>query len=223
MGIISGSIFLVVLKEADKNIVIDRIKKIKSNALINDSRPIWPMIILKTKKGWTGPKEVKGSFIEGTFRAHQVPIPISRNNPENLNILEEWLKSYRPWELFDENGTIIKEIKELAPKGNRRMGANPVANGGLLLKELKTPNFQNYAVEVPYPGEVMAQDMTELGKYVRDVIKLNEDNRNYEVASSEMMKIPKAIRFYDYYDTYNMDTYNQNRINDIVKIKKYSK
>lgn len=159
--------------------VINEIKKIKSS---NDNkRPIWPMIILKTPKGWTGPKVVDGKQVEGTFRAHQVPVSIDKANPTNLKLLENWLRSYHPEELFDENGTIIKEIKELAPKGNRRMGANPVANGGILLKELKTPNFQDYAVEVPYPGEVMAQDMMELGKYVRDVIKLNEEEHNFRV------------------------------------------
>lgn len=159
--------------------VINEIKKIKSSK--ENKRPIWPMIILKTSKGWTGPKVVDGKQVEGTFRAHQVPVSIDKDNPTNLKLLENWLRSYHPEELFDENGTIIKEIKELAPKGNRRMGANPVANGGLLLKELKTPNFQDYAVEVPYPGEVMAQDMMELGKYVRDVIKLNEEEHNFRV------------------------------------------
>lgn len=159
--------------------VINEIKKIKLSK--DNKRPIWPMIILKTPKGWTGPKVVDGKQIEGTFRAHQVPVSIDKDNPTNLKLLENWLRSYHPEELFDENGTIIKEIKELAPKGNRRMGANPVANGGLLLKELKIPNFQNYAVEVPYPGEVMAQDMMELGKYVRDVIKLNEEEHNFRV------------------------------------------
>ena len=159
--------------------VINEIKKIKLSK--DNKRPIWPMIILKTPKGWTGPKVVDGKQIEGTFRAHQVPVSIDKDNPTNLKLLENWLRSYHPEELFDENGTIIKEIKELAPKGNRRMGANPVANGGLLLKELKTPNFQDYAVEVPYPGEVMAQDMMELGKYVRDIIKLNEEEHNFRV------------------------------------------
>ena len=162
------------------DIVIDRIKKIKNNALINDSRPIWPMIILKTKKGWTGPKEVKGSFIEGTFRAHQVPIPISRNNPENLNILEEWLKSYRPWELFDENGRLIPELKELAPVGDHRMSANPNANGGILLRELRTPDFKDFGINVER-GITVAQDMKELGRYVRELIRLNEENRNFRV------------------------------------------
>ena len=162
------------------DIVIDRIKKIKNNALVNNSRPIWPMIILKTKKGWTGPKEVKGSFIEGTFRAHQVPIPISRNNPENLNILEEWLKSYRPWELFDENGRLIPELEELAPIGDHRMSANPNANGGVLLKELRTPDFKDFGINVER-GITVAQDMKELGRYVRELIRLNEENRNFRV------------------------------------------
>ena len=162
------------------DIVIDRIKKIKSNALVNDSRPIWPMIILKTKKGWTGPKEVKGSFIEGTFRAHQVPIPISRNNPENLNILEEWLKSYRPWELFDENGRLIPELKELAPVGDHRMSANPNANGGVLLRELRTPDFKDFGINVER-GITVAQDMKELGRYVKELIRLNEESRNFRV------------------------------------------
>ena len=162
------------------DIVIDRIKKIKNNALVNDSRPIWPMIILKTKKGWTGPKEVKGSFIEGTFRAHQVPIPISRNNPENLNILEEWLKSYRPWELFDENGRLIPELKELAPVGDHRMSANPNANGGVLLRELRTPDFKNFGINVER-GITVAQDMKELGRYVKELIRLNEESRNFRV------------------------------------------
>lgn len=162
------------------DIVIDRIKKIKNNALVNDSRPIWPMIILKTKKGWTGPKEVKGSFIEGTFRAHQVPIPISRNNPENLNILEEWLKSYRPWELFDENGRLIPELEELAPIGDHRMSANPNANGGVLLKELRTPDFKDFGINVER-GLTVAQDMKELGRYVKELIRLNEESRNFRV------------------------------------------
>ncbi len=162
------------------DIVIDRIKKIKNNALVNDSRPIWPMIILKTKKGWTGPKEVKGSFIEGTFRAHQVPIPISRNNPENLNILEEWLKSYRPWELFDENGRLIPELEELAPIGDHRMSANPNANGGVLLRELRTPDFKDFGINVER-GITVAQDMKELGRYVKELIRLNEESRNFRV------------------------------------------
>ena len=152
---------------------VSEIKKIKSND--NDERPIYPMIILKTKKGWTGPKEVKGNVIEGTFRAHQVPINISRDNPENLRLLEDWLRSYHPEELFTSDGKLISELECMHPTGNRRMSANPVANGGLLLKELRTPDFRDYAIQVKR-GETNAQDMKELGRYVADLIKLNPDN-----------------------------------------------
>ena len=152
---------------------VSEIKRIKSSD--SSERPIYPMIILKTKKGWTGPKEVKGNVIEGTFRAHQVPISISRDNPENLRLLEDWLRSYHPEELFTSDGKLISELECMHPIGNRRMSANPVANGGLLLKELRTPDFRDYALKVKR-GETNAQDMKELGKYVADLIKLNPDN-----------------------------------------------
>ena len=162
--------------------VVSKIKKIKKNALSGDtSRPMWPIIILKTPKGWTGPKEVDGKEIENTFRAHQVPIIVNKDNPKNLKLLEKWLKSYRPEELFDENGTLKQELKELAPVGNRRMGANPNANGGKLLKDLRTPDFRDYEVKVTVPGSTMAQDMVEAGKYLRDVIKLNKENHNFRI------------------------------------------
>ena len=162
--------------------VISKIKKIKKNALSGDtSRPMWPIIILKTPKGWTGPKEVDGKEIENTFRAHQVPIIVNKDNPKNLKLLERWLKSYRPEELFDENGTLKQELKELAPVGNRRMGSNPNANGGKLLKDLRTPDFRDYEVKVTVPGSTMAQDMVEAGKYLRDVIKLNKENHNFRI------------------------------------------
>ena len=163
--------------------VIDMIKEIQTNARDNDDseRPIWPMIILRTPKGWTGPKEVDGKQIENSFRSHQVPVVISDDSPENIEILENWMKSYHPEELFDENGKLLPDLKELTPTGNRRMGMNPHANGGILLEELRTPDFRNYGVDVVEPGEVMAQDMKELGAYVRDVIKLNDDNKNFRV------------------------------------------
>ncbi|MCM1370788.1 MAG: phosphoketolase family protein [Clostridium sp.] len=161
--------------------VISRIKEIKENSNNEISRPIWPMIILRTPKGWTGPKVVGGKNIEGTFRAHQVPIVISENQEENIKLLEQWLRSYRPEELFDENGTLFKELKDLAPTGNRRMGMNPIANGGILLEELRTPDFRNYGVKVDIPGSTMAQDMKELGLYVKDLIKLNEDKHNFRI------------------------------------------
>ncbi|WP_125115001.1 phosphoketolase family protein [Agathobaculum sp. Marseille-P7918] len=141
------------------------------------TRPVWPMIVLRTPKGWTGPKVVDGKQIEGSFRAHQVPIMMDQ--PEHLQILNDWLKSYHPEELFDENGRLMPELRELAPKGNHRIGANPHANGGLLLRDLRLPDFRDYAFNVPAPGAVEGQDMIELGAYVRDVFKLNEDSRNF--------------------------------------------
>lgn len=145
----------------------------------NNSRPKWPMIILRTPKGWTGPKVVDGKEIEGTFRAHQVPIMM--NKKEHLQILEDWLKSYHPEELFDEEGRLIPELASLAPKGKRRMGDNPHANGGLLLKDLRLPDFRDYRLEISHPGSIEASDMTELGKFVRDIFKLNEESHNFRI------------------------------------------
>lgn len=139
----------------------------------------WPMIVLRTPKGWTGPKEVDGKKVEGTFRAHQVPI--SMEKPEHLKMLEEWLLSYRPEELFDESGRLIPALEALAPEGGRRMGANPHANGGKLRRDLRLPDFRDYAVEVPAPGAVEAQDMIELGGYVRDTFRLNADAKNFRI------------------------------------------
>ena len=140
---------------------------------------VWPMIVLRTPKGWTGPKEVDGKKVEGTFRAHQVPI--SMEKPEHLKMLEEWLLSYRPEELFDESGRLISALEALAPEGGRRMGANPHANGGKLRRDLRLPDFRDYAVEVPAPGAVEAQDMIELGGYVRDTFRLNADAKNFRI------------------------------------------
>ena len=161
--------------------VITEIKEIQRNARTNNDakRPRWPMIVLRTPKGWTGPKEVDGKVIENTFRAHQVPIMMDK--PEHIALLEKWLKSYHPEELFDRNGTLIPELKALAPKGLRRMGSNPHANGGKLLKELIIPDFRRYGVEVKSPGSVEAQDMLVLGGFVRDVIKANDKNRNFRI------------------------------------------
>ena len=154
--------------------VIEEIKQIKASK--QKERPIYPMIILRTKKGWTGPKEVNGKQIEGTSNAHQIPVVVDEENINNLQILENWLQSYKPQELFDENGTLKKELQELSPKGNKRMSANPIANGGLLLKELIIPDFRDYQVKFTKPGTVMKQDMLELGSFVRDIIDLNKDN-----------------------------------------------
>jgi len=148
----------------------------------NSPRPRWPMIVLNSPKGWTGPKTVDGLPVEGTFRAHQVPISISLTSPpEHLRQLEGWLRSYRPEELFDEHGRFKAELAELAPKGERRMGANPHANGGILLRELRMPDFHKYAVDVPSPGGVRAGDTEVLGRFLRDVTRLNDDQRNFRI------------------------------------------
>ncbi len=136
-------------------------------------RPRWPMIILKTPKGWTGPKVVDGQPVEGTYRAHQVPLSDPTHNPEHLKILERWMRSYKPDELFDDTGRLRPELAELAPSGERRMGANPQANGGMLLHDLKLPDFRAYAVDVPAPGSVDAEDTRVLGTFLRDVIARN--------------------------------------------------
>ena len=159
--------------------VIERIQDIKYRK--TTKRPAWPIIILRTPKGWTGPEYVDGKQIEGSFRAHQVPVIVDEKHKENLEILEKWLKSYKPEELFDKNGTLIKELQELAPTGNKRMGANPNANGGLLLKELNLPDFREYGIKLTEHGKVQAQDMMELSKYLKDVIKLNKDKHNFRI------------------------------------------
>jgi xylulose-5-phosphate/fructose-6-phosphate phosphoketolase len=146
-----------------------------------DRRPRWPMLVLATPKGWTGPKVVDGLPVEGTFRAHQVPLSDPATNPEHLAQLESWLRSYRPEELFDEAGRLRPELAELAPRGERRMGANPHANGGLLLRDLELPDFRDYAVAVPSPGAVDAADTEVLGRFLRDVIKRNQAQRNFRV------------------------------------------
>ena len=154
--------------------VVKDIRTIKKGNSVK--RPIYPMIILRTPKGWTGPSIVDGKQIEGTFRAHQIPLVVDAEHKKNLNVLEKWLKSYHPEELFDENGRLNKEIRKIIPTGNRRMGMNPITNGGLLLDELNLPDFKKYGISVPYPGAIMKSDMTELGKYLRDVISLNKKN-----------------------------------------------
>ncbi len=145
------------------------------------ARPRWPMIVLRSPKGWTGPKIVDGIQIEGSFRAHQIPLLVDSQHPEHLRKLEEWMKSYRPEELFDTSGRLIPELAELAPKGDRRMGANPHANGGLLLHDLIMPDFREYAVTVLSPGSVQAADTHVLGEFLRDVTKLNQDARNFRI------------------------------------------
>lgn len=162
---------------------ISEIKEIQKMARKkNDAgRPRWPMIVLKSPKGWTGPKEVDGVKIEDTFRAHQIPLQVDSDHPHHLKLLETWMKSYKPEELFDEKGKLMPELAELAPKGTRRMGANPNANGGILLQDLHMPDFRNFAVNVPSPGSVEAADTHELGEFLREVIKLNDEQRNFRI------------------------------------------
>jgi xylulose-5-phosphate/fructose-6-phosphate phosphoketolase len=163
--------------------VVEEILRIQHDARVNGNtmRPRWPMIVFKSPKGWTGPKWVDGLQIEGTFRAHQVPIAVDAAHPEHLELLERWMQSYKPEELFDKNGRLITELAELAPSGDRRMGANPHANGGRLLRDLIMPDFRKYAVNVPSPGSVKAADAHELGVFLRDVAKLNREQRNFRI------------------------------------------
>ncbi|HEU5362378.1 MAG TPA: phosphoketolase family protein, partial [Gaiellaceae bacterium] len=142
----------------------------------DSTRPAWPMLILRTPKGWTGPAEVDGQQVEGTWRAHQVPMTQARENDEHRRLLEEWMRSYRPEELFDENGTLRPELQALAPEGERRMGANPHANGGLLLRDLDLPDFRDYAVEVKKPASTFSEATRVLGTFLRDVVERNATN-----------------------------------------------
>ncbi|AOK90807.1 phosphoketolase [Paenibacillus polymyxa] len=162
---------------------IEKIEAIQKNARENNdlTRPAWPMIVFRSPKGWTGPKEWDNVPNENSFRAHQVPIPVDQKNMHHAPALLEWLNSYRPEELFDENGRLNPELAEILPTGDKRMGMNPVANAGNLIKDLKLPDFRNYALDNSVPGKVIAQDMSVLGKYVKDVVLLNEENRNFRI------------------------------------------
>ena len=144
-------------------------------------RPPWPMIVLRSPKGWTGPKVVDGLEIEGTFRAHQVPLIVDADHPEHVALLERWMKSYKAEELFDESGRLIAELADLAPKGDRRMGANSHANGGMLLHDLRMPDFHVHALDVPSPGAIVGQDTLVLGEFLRDVAALNQEPRNFRI------------------------------------------
>jgi xylulose-5-phosphate/fructose-6-phosphate phosphoketolase len=165
------------------DIVVEEIRQIQSDARVYGykKRPVWPMIIFRTPKGWTGPKVVDGLQIEGTWRAHQVPLAELAAKPEHVQMLEAWMKSYKPELLFDENGKLIAELAELAPKGNRRMGANPSANGGSLLLDLKMPDFRDHAVAVSTPGNSLAEATLVMGEFLRDVMKANWNERNFRI------------------------------------------
>jgi len=171
--------------------VISEIKRIQTEARGGSSkagevkRPRWPMIVLRTPKGWTCPKEIDGQRTEDYWRSHQVPMGEMHENPKHVAILEKWMKSYRPEELFESNGGFKADLAELAPKGDRRMSANPHANGGLLLKDLRMPDFRQYAVEVPSPGQATAEATRVMGKFLRDTMKRNMNSRNFRLFSPD--------------------------------------
>ena len=163
------------------------IKRIQQDARENGNseRPAWPMIVMKTPKGWTGPKEVDGQKTEDYWRSHQVPMAEMAQKPGHVKVLEDWMKSYKVEELFDENGRLLPELRALAPEGNRRMGANPHANGGLLLRELRMPDFRDYAVEVEKPGTTLGEATRKLGEFLREVTSMNMEHRNFRMFSPD--------------------------------------
>src|SRR6516162_7436481 len=179
--------------------VIGEIKEIQADARKNGftHRPLWPMIVFRSPKGWTGPKEVDGLKTEDYWRSHQVPMS-DMSKPEHIKILEPWMKSYKPEELFDKTGRLIPELAELPPKGEKRMSANPHTNGGLLLKDLKMPDFRDYAVEVPAPGAKDGEATRVMGKFLRDVMKMNLDSKNFRLVSP--------------------DEFNSNRWQDVLEV-----
>ena len=181
------------------DIVIDEIKHIQIEARTNGftKRPQWPIIIFSTPKGWTCPAIVDGLQVEGTWRSHQVPLAELATKPDHMQLLEQWMKSYKPEELFDEKGKLISELAELAPIGAKRMGANPHANGGLLLHELKMPDFRKHSVEVSQPGTIVAEATIIMGAFVRDVMKLNWENRNFRVFGPDETSSNRLTKLFD--------------------------
>jgi len=175
------------LMAATMDEVTEEIRRIQEHARRNNdvTRPRWPMIVLRSPKGWTWPREVDGKQVEDNWRSHQVPMGEMHQNPDHVTLLEQWMKSYRPEELFDESGCLKPELAELAPSGDRRMGANPHANGGALLKSLRLPEYRDYAVDVPQPGSVSAEATRVQGKFLRDVMKLNLASRNFRIFSRD--------------------------------------
>lgn len=192
---------------ATMDAVIKDIRNIKESN--DEEQPRWPMIILRTPKGWTGPKEVDGKVIEGSFRAHQVPISMEKE--EHVELLEKWLKSYKPEELFDENGTLKEAFKSVCPKGDKRMGSSLYTNGGYLRKDLIMPNFTNYAVDVTSPGSIKKQDMIVLSSFIRDVFKFNLENKNFRIFGPDETM---SNRLYDVFDVTNRDWQLEIKEND---------
>jgi xylulose-5-phosphate/fructose-6-phosphate phosphoketolase len=190
------------LMAATLETVFSEIKTIQDTARGKGAteRPRWPMIVLRTPKGWTGPKEVDGLKTEGFWRSHQVPITDMATKPEHVKLLESWMKSYRPEELFDSGGTLIPELAELPPKGVIRMSANPHANGGLLLKDLRMPDFRDYAVDVPKPGGTVAEATRVMGSFLRDIMKLNMDQKNFRVMGPDETASNRLSALFDVTD-----------------------
>ncbi|MGC9965534.1 MAG: phosphoketolase family protein [Syntrophobacteraceae bacterium] len=190
------------LMAATLDTIVAEIKLIQTEARTNGftMRPRWPMIVLRTPKGWTGPREVDGLPIEGTWRAHQVPLAELAAKPQHLKMLEAWMRSYRPDELFDESGRLVAELAELTPRGERRMGANPHANGGILLRDLRMPNFRDYSVDVPHPGTVTAEATLIMGEFIRDVMKLNWEQRNFRVFGPDETASNRLTHLFDITD-----------------------
>ena len=180
--------------------VVEEIHAIQNDARTGKSTalPLWPMVVLRSPKGWTGPKFVDGKPVEGTWRAHQVPVA-DLEKPEHLKMLEDWMKNYRPEKLFDHNGTFVSELAELAPTGDRRMGANPHANGGLLMKALLLPDFRTYAVKIPKPGTETAESTRILGTFLRDVMELNLPSRNSRVFGAAVISHRGWYRSWTHY------------------------
>jgi xylulose-5-phosphate/fructose-6-phosphate phosphoketolase len=171
------------LMAATLDAVFDEIRGIQANTrnLQESTYPLWPMIVMRTPKGWTGPKMVDGKPVEGTWRSHQVPLADLASKPDRIALLEQWMKSYRHEELFDADGKLNSELAELAPVGSQRMGASPHTNGGLLLKDLVMPDFRDYKVEVAKPGSITSEATRVLGRFLRDIMKMNEQSRNFRV------------------------------------------
>ncbi len=179
--------------------VIAEIRSLQSEARESGSatRPQWPMIVLRSPKGWTGPREVDGKKTEDSWRSHQVPFADLAGNPKHITLLEDWLKSYRADELFDENGRLLAELRELAPKGDRRMGANPHANGGLLLRELRMPDFRDYAVDIPEPAVTMGEATKVLGNFVRDIAERNHEFSNFRLFAPDELASQRLHAAFD--------------------------
>jgi xylulose-5-phosphate/fructose-6-phosphate phosphoketolase len=204
------------LMAATLDTVIEEILSIQREARAHGfhGRQPFPMIVLRSPKGWTGPKVVDGVQVEGTWRAHQVPLSEMATKPEHIHLLEQWMKSYRPEELFDSNGTLLAELAELPPRGERRMSANPHANGGLLLKDLVLPEFADYAVQVPKPGSATAEATRVLGRFLRDVMRLNMGTANFRVVGPDETASNRLDALFEVTDRVTTETILPNDVHE---------